>query len=182
MVNMHCKKVVKEVLKQHGLHYVITETGIVDVMENITQSQHEQIRSTLFNSGLILMDNKDVLLIEKIKDVIIDFVHNMDETSPTDFSGYLGEKLNYEYPYLAGLFAEGRGTTIENFISFQKIERVKEIIIYNELNIKEITSKMNYSSVSQLSDNFKKYTGLSLSYFKNLSKRRRVLIEDVRGV
>ena len=116
MVNMHCKKAVKEVLKQLGFHYVIAEKGIVDVMENISNRQHEQIRIALLNSGLVLMNNNDVLLIEKIKDVIIDFVHNMDETSPKDFPGYLVEKLNYEYHYLAGLFNEGRGITIENFI------------------------------------------------------------------
>jgi YesN/AraC family two-component response regulator len=179
---MHCKKVVKEELKKLGLHFVIVDMGVVDVMENISAEQHEQIKIALFKSGLELMDNKKAMLIEEIKNVIIEMVRYMDELSQTNFSDYLSEKLNYDYTYLAGLFSEGRGTTIENFINYQKIERVKELIIYDEFSLKEIARKMHYDSVSHLSSQFKKITGLTLSYFNKLNSKRRILVEDVQDL
>jgi len=125
------------------------------------------------------MDDKRAMLIEKIKNIIIEMVHHSDGLIKINFSDFLSEKLNHDYTYLANLFSEVQGTTIEHFIISHKIERIKELIIYNELNITEIAFKMNYSSVAHLSNQFKKVTGLSPSHFKNLKDKRRSPIEEI---
>lgn len=170
---------VKEELKKLGLHYVAVDLGEVEIMEDITQQQREQIKIALLKSGLELMDNKKAMLIEKIKNVIIEMVHYTDELPKTNFSDYLAEKLNYDYTYLANLFSETEGTTIEHFIIIHKIERVKELIIYDELNLTEIAWKLHYSSVAALSNQFKKITGLTPSFFKSLKHKRRSALENV---
>jgi len=171
--------IVKEVLKKLDLHYVIVNLGEVDILENITSKQREQIKAELFKSGLELMDNKKAMLIEKIKNVIIEMVHYTDELPETNFSDYLKEKLNYDYTYMANLFSETEATTIEHFIILHKIERVKELIFYDELNLTEIAWKLHYSSVAHLSTQFKKITGLTPSHFKKLKNKKRLLLEDV---
>jgi AraC-like DNA-binding protein len=176
---MRCKMLVKEELKKLGLHFILVDMGVVDIMENVTPEQRQQIKIELLKSGLELMDDKKAVLIEKIKNVIIEMVHYTDELPKINFSDYLSEKLNYDYTYLANLFSEVQGTTIENFIISHKIERVKELIIYDELNLTEIAWKMHYSSVAHLSNQFKKHTGLTPSHFKNLKEHRRKPIEDV---
>lgn len=179
MVSNRCKMLVKEELKKLGLHYVFIDLGIVDVMEDINQAQREQFRMALHNAGLELMDDKKAMLIEKIKNVIVEMVHYSDELPRVNFSDFLSEKLNYDYTYLANLFSEVQGTTIEKFTINHKIERVKELIFYDELSITEIAWKMNYSSVAHLSNQFKKVTGLSPSHFKQLNIKRRIPIEDI---
>ena len=179
MVSLRCKMIVKDELKKLGLHFIMVDMGVVDIMENITNEQREQIRSALLKSGLELMDDKKAVLIEKIKNVIIDMVHYTDELPKTNFSDYISEKLKYDYTYLANLFSEVQGTTIEKFIIAHKIERVKELIIYDELNLTEIAWKMHYSSVAHLSNQFKKIIGLTPSHFKKLKDKRRKAIEDV---
>jgi AraC-like DNA-binding protein len=176
---MRCKMVVKEELKKLGLHFIIVDMGVVDIMENITAEQREQVRNNLLKSGLELMDDKKAVLIEKIKNVIIEMVHYRDELPKINFSDYLSEKLTHDYTYLSNLFSEVQGTTIEKFIISHKIERVKEFIIYDELNLSEIAWKMHYSSVAHLSNQFKKNTGLTPSHFKKLKNKRRKMIEDV---
>ncbi len=179
MVSNRCKIAVKEDLKRLGLHFIVVDLGEVEIMENITTEQREQVRLALFNSGFELMDDKKSVLIEKIKNIIIEMVHNSDELIKTNFSDYISEKLNHDYTYLANLFSEVQGTTIEQFIISHKIERIKELIIYGEQNITEIAWKMNYSSVAHLSNQFKKVTGLSPSHFKQLKDKRRSPIEEV---
>ncbi len=179
MVSNRCIMVVKEELKKLGLHFIVVDMGVVDIMEDITSDQREQIRTSLINSGLELMDDKKAMLIEKIKSVIIEMVHHSNELIKRNFSDYLSEKLNHDYTYMANLFSEVQGTTIEHFIISHKIERIKELIIYGELNITEIAWKMNYSSVAHLSNQFKKVTGLSPSHFKKLKDKRRNPIEDI---
>jgi AraC-like DNA-binding protein len=169
---------VKEELKNLGLHFIV-DMGVADIMEDITQEQRRQIGIALLRSGLELMDDRKAVLIEKIKNVIIEMVHYKDELPKVNFSDYLSEKLNYDYTYLANLFSEVQGTTIEKFIIFHKIERVKELIIYDELNLTEIAWNMHYSSVAHLSNQFKKITGLTPSHFKNLKDKRRNPIEDI---
>ena len=171
--------VVKEELKQLGLHFMVVDLGEVEIMENISNEQREKLRASLLSAGLELMDDKRAVLIEKIKNVIIEMVHHSDEVIKVNFSNFLAEKLNHDYTYLANLFSEVQGTTIEQFLISHKIERIKELIIYGELNITEIAWKMNYSSVAHLSNQFKKVTGLSPSHFKKLKDKRRSPIEDI---
>jgi len=170
---------VKEELKKLGLHFIVVDLGEVEIMEDISIEQREELKSALASSGIELMDDKRSMLIEKIKNIIIDMVHHSDEMIRVNYSDYLSEKLNHDYTYLANLFSEVQGTTIEHFIISHKIERIKELIIYNELNITEIAFKMNYSSVAHLSNQFKKVTGLSPSHFKKLKDKRRSPIEEV---
>lgn len=179
MVSNRCKLAVKEDLRRLGLHFIMVDLGEVEIMENISEEQREQIKIALLNSGFELMDNKRAVLIEKIKNIIIDMVHHSNELVKTNFSNFLSEKLNHDYTYLANLFSEIQGTTIEQFIIAHKIERIKELIIYGELNITEIAWKMNYSSVAHLSNQFKKMTGLTPSHFKKLKEKRRSPIEDI---
>ena len=170
---------VKEELKKLGLHFIVVDLGEVEIMENISAGQREQIKIALRSSGLELMDDKRSILIEKIKNAVIEMVHHSDEMIKTNFSDFLSEKLSHDYTYMANLFSEVQGITIEHFIIAHKIERIKELIIYDELNITEIAWKMNYSSVAHLSNQFKKVTGLSPSHFKLLKDKRRNPIEDI---
>jgi AraC-like DNA-binding protein len=171
--------VVKTELKNLGLHFIVVDLGEVEIMEKITDEQRKLLQVALLESGLELMDNKRAILIEKVKNVIIEMVHHSDEIIKTNFSDYLSEKLDYDYTYLANLFSEVQGTTIEQFIISHKVERIKELIIYGELNISEIAWKMNYCTVSHLSNQFKKVTGLSPYHFKQLKNKRRNSIEEI---
>jgi len=179
MVSNRCKLAVKEDLKKLGLHFIVVDLGEVEIMENISADQRAALKASLLSSGLELMDDKRSMLIEKIKNVIIEMVHHTHEMIKVNFSDFLSEKMNHDYTYLANLFSEVQGTTIEQFIISHKIERIKELIIYDELNITEIAWKMNYSSVAHLSNQFKKMTGLSPSHFKKLKTQRRIPIEEV---
>ena len=179
MVSSRCKMLVKQELIKLNLHFIIVELGEVEIMENISGEQREQVKIALFNSGLELMDDKRSILIEKIKNTVIEMVYYTDQIIKTNFSDFITKKLNHDYTYLANLFSEVQGTTIEQFIISHKIERIKELIIYGELNITEIAWKMNYSSVAHLSNQFKKVTGLSPSHFKLLKVKRRSPIEDI---
>lgn len=179
MVSNRCKMAVKEELKKLGLHYIVVDLGEVDIMENISMEKRAILKANLLNSGLELMDDKKAMLIEKIKTVIIEMVHHSDEIIKVNFSDYLSEKMNHDYTYLSNLFSEVQGTTIEHFIISHKTERIKELIIYGELNITEIAWKMGYSSVAHLSSQFKKVTGLSPSHFKQMKDKRRSPIEEI---
>ncbi|MDP2069330.1 MAG: AraC family transcriptional regulator [Lutibacter sp.] len=179
MVSNRCKMAVKDALRKLKLHFVVVDLGEVDIMENINDEQRAMLKQELYNSGLELMDDKRAVLIEKIKNVIIEMVHYSEEAIKVNFSDYLSEKLNHDYTYLANLFSEVQGTTIEQFIIVHKVERIKELINYGELNITEIAWKMNYSSVAHLSNQFKKVTGLSPSHFKQMKDKRRSPIEEI---
>lgn len=179
MVSTRCKMMVKEALRKLGLHFIVVDLGVVDVMETLTKEQKEALQELLFNAGLELMDDKKAVLIEKIKNVIIEMVHYADELPKTNFSDFISKKLDYDYTYLANLFSEVQGTTIEQYIISNKIERIKELIVYGEMNITEIANKMNYSSVAHLSSQFKKATGLTPSHFKQLKEKRRIPIEEI---
>jgi len=179
MVSNRCKIAVKEVLKSLNIHYIMVDLGEVEIMEELSDLQREQVRVGLQYSGLELMDDKRAVLIEKVKNIIIEMVHHTSEPISVNFSDYLSQKLDYDYTYLANLFSEVQGTTIERFIISHKIERIKELMIYDELTITEIAYKMNYSSVAHLSNQFKKVTGLSPSHFKKVKGQKRSPIEDV---
>ena len=179
MVSTRCKMAVKAALKELGLHFIVVDLGEVEIMETISLEQRRQLSNALINSGLELMDDKRAVLIERIKNAIIEMVHHTNENIKINFSDFLSKKLDHDYTYLANLFSEVQGTTIEQFIISHKIERIKELIIYDELNITEIAWKMNYSSVAHLSNQFKKVTGLSPSHFKQLKDKRRSPIEEI---
>ncbi|MBA4410784.1 MAG: AraC family transcriptional regulator [Odoribacter sp.] len=179
MVSMRCKMVVKSELDKLGLHYGKIELGEVEIIENINEEQFDQLKYRLMQSGLELMDDQKSILIERIKNVIIEMVHYTNELSGINFSEYISDKLKHDYNYLASLFSEVTGITIEHFIISNKIERVKELLIYDELSLTEISYKLNYSSVSHLSNQFKKVTGLNPTFFKSL-KMKRVTPPDSR--
>src|SRR5215207_7493275 len=179
MVCIRCKMVVKDELTKSGLHYTSVELGEAEVVENISSEQHDQIKTALLKSGLELMDDKKSVLIQKIKNVIIELAHYSEEPLTVNFSEFLSQKLNHDYTYLANLFSEVQGTTIEKFFIAHKIERVKELLVYDELNLTEIAYQMHYSSVAHLSSQFKKVTGLTPSHFKQLKDKRRSMLEDV---
>jgi len=171
--------VVKDELTKLGLKYRAVELGEVDMDENISPAQRELIRGALLRYGLELMDDKKSILIQKIKTVIIELVHYSEEPLSINLSNHLSQTLEYDYTYLANLFSEVQGTTIEQFYISHKIERVKELLVYNELTLNEIAYKMHYSSVAHLCTQFKKVTGLTPSHFKALKDRRRSMLEDL---
>lgn len=179
MVSNRCKAAVKEELRKLGIHFILVELGEVDIMEDISADQRETLKIALLTAGFELMDNRSSALIEKIKGVIVEMVHNTEEPLKMKFSNFLSVKLNHNYTYMANLFSDVQGTTIGQFIISHKIERIKELIIYDELTISEIAWKMNYSSVAHLSNQFKKNTGLSPSHFKQLKDKRRCPIEEI---
>ena len=179
MVSIRCKMIVKEELKNLGLHYVIVNLGEVEVLEDITNLQREKLKTALLKSGLELMEDKKAMIIEKIKTIIIEMIHYQEEVPKLNFSDYLSEKMDYDYTYLANLFSETEGSTIGHFIILHKIERVKELILYNELSLTEIADKLHYSSVAHLSNQFKKVTGLTPSFFKSLKNKKRTVLENL---
>ncbi len=179
MVCIRCKMVVKEELTKLGLHYTSVELGEAEILEKISVEQHDQFKVALLKSGLELMDDKKSVLIQRIKNVIIELVHYSEEPLVVNFSEFLSQKLDHDYTYLANLFSEVQGTTIEKFVIAHKIERVKELLVYNELNLTEIAYRMHYSSVAHLSAQFKKVTGLTPSHFKQLKNKRRNMLDNV---
>jgi len=170
---------VKEILRSLGLHFILVDLGEVEIMEIISDEQRAELKIALLDSGLELMDDKRAVLLERIKNTIIEMVHFSYQIIKINFSDYLSKKLDHDYTYMSNLFSEVQGTTIEQFIIAHKVERIKELIIYDELNITEIAYKMNYSSVAHLSNQFKKVTGLSPSHFKQLKIKRRSPVEEV---
>jgi AraC-like DNA-binding protein len=179
MVSNHCKLAVKEELKKLGLHFIVVDLGEVEIMEDLTPDIREQLKSGLLSAGFELMDDKRAVLIEKIINVIIEMVHHSSDIIKINFSDFLSEKLGLDYTYLSNMFSEVKGTTIQQFIIIHKVERIKELLMYDELNLTEISYKLNYSSVAHLSNQFKKITGLSPSHFKKLKDKRRIPIEEL---
>jgi len=179
MVSTRCKMMVKEELKKLGLHFIILDLGEIDIMEDISDEQRKQLSIGLHDSGLELMDDKKAILIEKIINVIIEMIHYVAELPKVNYSDYISEKLKHDYTYLANIFSDVKGITIQQFIILHKIEKVKELIIYDELNLTEIAFNMRYSSVAHLSNQFKKITGLTPSHFKQLKKKRITPLEEI---
>ena len=173
MVCIRCKMVVKSELEKLGVHYTSVELGEAEIREDISQEQLDRLSIALKKTGLELMDDKKSILVENIKAVIIELVHYNEEQVKVNLSDYLSKKLNHDYTYLASLFSEVKGITIEQFYLAHKLEKVKELLVYDELNLTEIAFKLNYSSVSHLSNQFKKMTGLTPTHFKQLKYKRR---------
>jgi AraC-like DNA-binding protein len=179
MVSLRCKMIVKEELAKLGLRYAAVDLGMVEIQEDITEKHREQLKANLLKAGLELLDDKKSILIEKIKSVIIEMVHYSEEMPKVNYSEYISKKLDYDYTYLANVFSEVKGITIQQFIIIHKIEKVKELLLYDELNLTEISYKLHYSSVAHLSNQFKKITGLSPSFFKKLKQKRMGNLENL---
>ena len=167
---------VKEILNSLDIPFKVIHLGEVELNDALTIDQTELFRIQLLESGLELIEDKKAVIIEKIKNVIIEMIHYEDELPKVNFSDYLSSKLNYNYTYLANLFSETEAITIEHYIIIHKIERVKELIVYDELNLSEIAWKLHYSSVAHLSHQFKKVTGLTPSFFKSLKNKKKELL------
>ena len=179
MVSSRCKSVVTEELKKFGFQKFSVGLGEAIVKESVSDFQLRQLKLILKQSGLELMEDKKTILIEKIKNIVIEMIHHTNDLPKVNFSDYLSEKLKYDYTYMANMFSEAEGTTIEHYLILHKIERVKELILYNELNLTEIAWNLHYSSVAHLSNQFKKITGFTPTFFKSLKHKRRKMLEDV---
>ena len=179
MVSLRCKMMVQEEIDKLGLQHAVVDLGTVDIPEAISTEQLEVFRLRLAHLGLELLDDKKSILIEKIKTTITEMVHNADEQPKENYSLYLSKKLEYDYTYLSNVFSEVNGYTIQHFIIINKIEKVKELLLYNEINLTQIAYKLNYSSVAHLSYQFKKITGLTPSFYKNLKLKRQRNLEDL---
>jgi AraC-like DNA-binding protein len=173
MVSSRCKMIVKSELEEFGLHFIIKDLGEVEIMETITAEQLDLLNSNLEKSGLGILDDKKRVLIEKVKNIILELVYYSKEQPKINLSDYLSDKLKYDYTYLANIFSENQGTTIEHFYLNHKIERVKELLVYDEISLTEIAYKLHYSSVAHLSNQFKKITGLTPSSYKNIRNKNR---------
>ena len=178
MVSSRCKMVVREELKKLGLHFIFVEFGEIEVMENITGEKSDLLKIELQKYGLDLLDDNKTILIECIKNTISDLIYTSDDAVKINYNNYLSSKFNLDIKYLKDLFLTAQGITLEQFILSNKIERIKELIIYDELNILEITQKLNFSDVANLYYQFKLATGFSPYNFKQLKIKRHTIIED----
>ncbi|MBC7523375.1 MAG: AraC family transcriptional regulator [Flavobacterium sp.] len=179
MVSLRCKMMVKQELEKLGIEYTIVELGEITIVGVLSKDKTSQLEVALNEIGLEILDNKKTQLVEKIKNIVIEMIHYAEELPRTNFSDYLSEKLNMDYTNMSNVFSRTKGITIEHFIVLHKIERVKELLIYDELSIKEIAFKMNYSGSSHLSNQFKKVTGLTPTFFKTMKTFRRNGLEDL---
>ena len=179
MVSLRCKLVVKDELHKLGIHYNTIDLGLVELPESISDDQREQLSLNLRKSGLELLEDKKSILVEKIKNLIIEMIHYSEDLPESNYSDFISQALQYDYTYLANTFSEVKGITIQQFIIINKIEKVKELILYDELNLTEISYKLHYSSVAHLSNQFKKITGLTPSYYKKLKKKRMDNLENL---
>jgi AraC-like DNA-binding protein len=179
MVCARCKMVVKTEFEKLGLQTISVELGEVELQESITESQKEDLLQNLQVLGFDIIDDKKSKTIEKIKNLIVDLVHHKNNELKVNLSDYLVENLNQDYSTLSNLFSEVENTTIEKYFISQKIEKVKELLIYNELTLSEIADMLNYSNVAHLSNQFKKITGFTPTYFKQLKDKKRIQIENL---
>jgi AraC-like DNA-binding protein len=179
MVSLRCKLLVKAELKKLGIPFQAVELGEVTLATPLTAEQQRQLGLALHQSGLELMDNQKAIFIQKIINIIVEMVHYTDEEPVVNFSVLLSEKLHHNYHSMSELFSKTKGVTIEKFIILHKIERIKELLIYDQLNITEIADKMHYSSVSHLTRQFKQITGLTPTFFKHGMIRKRRNLEDL---
>ena len=179
MVSLRCKMIVKEEFERLGLRYAVIDLGMVETADELTINQRAELKDCLLQSGLELLEDRKSEVIEQIKNVVVRMIHYSDEVPKVNYSDYISEKLSYNYNYLSNLFSEVKGITIQQFIIKHKIERVKELLLYDELNLTEISYKMHYSSVAHLSNQFKKITGFSPSIFKQSQHKRMANLENV---
>jgi AraC-like DNA-binding protein len=170
---------VEEELKKLGISYKTIDLGVVETEKDLTPGQTKLLKENLLKSGLELLDDFRSILIEKIKNVVVEMIHHSEELPKINFSSYISKKLGYNYTYLSNLFSEVQGITLQQFIIIHRIEKAKELLLYDELTLTEISYKLQYSSVAHLSGQFRKVTGLTPTFFRNLKKRRRATLESL---
>jgi AraC-like DNA-binding protein len=171
--------IVKEVLTRLGIKYVVIDLGMIEVLEDISEEQRLQLKVDLQKYGLELLEDKRSILIERLKNLIVEMIHYSEEIPDVNYSDYLSAKMGYDYTYLSNMFSEVKGVTIQQFIIMHKIEKVKELLLYNELSLTEISYRLHYSSVAHLSNQFKKITGLTPSFYRQLQQKRRRPLENL---
>jgi AraC-like DNA-binding protein len=179
MVSLRCKLKVKEELRKLNIRYGVVDLGVVEIFKDLSPEIRDILKINLKKSGLELLDDKKSIIIERIQNAVVEMIHYSDELPKVNFSDYISEKLELDYTYLSNMFAEIKGFTLQNFIIMHKIEKVKELLFYDELNLSEISYRLQYSSVAHLSAQFKKMTGLTPSFYKKLRKARTVNLEDL---
>ena len=179
MVSLRCKMLVKDELKKLGIDFVSIDLGVIEIRGHISDDQRKTFKENLKKAGLELLDDKRNILVEKIKSVIVEMIHYSDELPKVNDSDYISEKLGYDYTYLSNTFSEVKGITIQQYIIMHKIERVKELLLYDELTLTEIAWQLHYSSVAHLSNQFKKVTGLTPTYFKEIKEKRMKNLEEI---
>lgn len=179
MVSLRCKLMVKEELKKLGIEYVVVDLGVVELFQDITAHQREELKKNLHKSGLELLDDKKSILVEKIKNVVIEMIHYEEELPKINYSDHISQKLGYDYTYLSNLFSEVKGITLQQYIILHRIEKAKELLLYEEYNLTEISYRLQYSSVAHLSNQFRKITGLTPTFYKNLKQKRNENLENL---
>lgn len=179
MVSRRCKMMVCDELHKLGLVFFSVDLGVADLKEDISREKKEVLKANLLRSGLELLDNKKSILIEKIKNTVTEMIHVSEELPRVNFSEFISQKLGYDYTYLANTFSEVKGITLQQFIIVNRIEKAKELMLYDELNLTEISYRLGYSSVGHLSNQFKKVTGLSPSFYRKLKQKRMKNLENL---
>ncbi len=179
MVCSRCKMIVRDELVKLGIDFLSVELGEIQVKNELTAKQLENLNNGLKNYGFELIGDKKSRIIEKIKNEVVKLIHHSNSNIKVNLSNFIADKLHYDYTYLSNLFSEVEGTTIEKYFIAQRIEKVKELLVYNELSLSEISDRLGYSSVAYLSSQFKKITGLTPSYFKTLKNHKRKNIEEL---
>ncbi len=174
-----CKIFVKESLDELGIPTVKVGLGEIETKNDVSNEDKLKLNTKIKKAGLELLEKKNGALVEKIRAALVDYVYKSDDLPNMKFSNLLSEKLNHDYGYLANFFSEVEATTIEQFVIALKIERAKELILFDELSLTQISYKLKYSSVAHLSNQFKKITGLSPSHFKKLKEKRRITIQEL---
>jgi AraC-like DNA-binding protein len=179
MVCSRCKMVVKSELEKLGLRPLAVDLGEVEIAADLEGYQRQDVHAALQKFGFALLDDKKSVIIERVKNLIVDLVQNKNNQLKTNLSDYLSRELNHDYTYITNLFTQVEGTTIEQYFIAQKIERVKELLVYDEMSLSEISYQLNYSSVSHLSKQFKKVTGLTPSHYKQLKEKKRNPLDEL---
>lgn len=179
MVCNRCILVVQNELDKLGIEATNIKLGEITLKKDLTTKEREELENVLDPLGFQVIDDKKSRMIEKIKNVIIDLVHHQDNDAKTNLSDVLSDALHHNYNYLSNLFSDIEGTTIEKYFIAQKVEKIKELLVYDELSLSEIADRMNYSSVAYLSNQFKKVTGLTPSHFKQIREDKRKPLDKV---
>lgn len=179
MVSQRCKLLVKQELRKLNIAFLRVDLGVMELLQDISEEQSKQLNSKLKLAGLELLSDKRSILVEAIRNLITQMIQYEEEEAKVNYSETISEKLGYDYTYLANVFSEVKGMTIQQFIILNKIEKVKELMLYDELTLTEIAFQMHYSSVAHLSNQFKKTTGLTPSFYKGISEKKRGNLEDL---